>query len=139
MRSLTQVLKVKFQNFFSKWHHFGNKFYVYYVVVDIKKKVSVESQLIRCSLDIYWVLDNYVLNTDYCTSMKAMVHTRKDLITLSTTSLRDKPFTIQKRNINSGNLAGKRHPDREVSKQVLSEGSVRLNFLQNFLKSNFFL
>ena len=49
-------------------------------------------------------------------SMKAVIHTTEAVITLLNTSARDTPFTLQKRNINSGNLAGKRHPDREVSK-----------------------
>lgn len=57
-------------------------------------------------------------------SMKAMIHTMETVITLLNTRVRDTPFTLQKRNTNSGNLAGKRHPDREVSKQVLSD-SVR--------------
>ena len=41
------------------------------------------------------------------TSMKSMIHTIEALITLLNTSLRDMPFTLQKRNTNSGNLAEK--------------------------------
>lgn len=71
---------------------------------------------------------NSVLDTGSDTvdarSMKATIHTMETVITLLNTRARDMPFTLQKRNTSSGNLAGKRHVDREVSKQVLSD-SVR--------------
>lgn len=75
--------------------------------------------------------------TGDATSMKATIHTTEVLITLLNTSLRDRPFTLQKRNINSGNLAGKSHPDREVSKQVLS-GSIKSKLFCNKASFRFF-
>ena len=71
-------------------------------------------------------------------SMKAPIHTMETVITLLNTRARDTPFTLQKRNTSSGNLAGKRHADREVSKQVLSDSVKILNFAATRFSLNFF-